>query len=68
MFVSRSLIAFSASCSWATSCSNSFSHPSTVYFRIPLPFAVSLSSPLLRVVGRQHSVLAVLSVKHELRL
>ena len=39
-----------------------------IHFRIPLPFVVSLSSPLLRVVGRQHSVLAVLSVKHELRL
>ena len=45
MFVSRSLIAFSASCSWATSCSNSFSHPPAVYFRFSLSFAVSLPSP-----------------------
>ena len=67
MFVSGSLKDFSASCSWAASCSNSFSHPPAVYFRISLPFVVSLSSPLLRVVGRQHSVLAVLSVEHELR-
>lgn len=68
MFVSRSLKVFSASCSWAASSSNSFSHPPTVYFRISLPFVFSLSSPLLHVVGRQHSVLAVLSVEHELRL
>lgn len=27
------------------SCFNSFSHPSTIYFRISLPFVVSLSSP-----------------------
>ena len=51
MFVFGSLKVFSASCSWAASCSNSFSHPPAVYFRIPLPFTVSLSSPLLRVVG-----------------
>lgn len=46
------------------------------HFRIPLPFIFAspcrLPSvcrlPLLRVVGRQHSVLTVLSVKHELRL
>ena len=47
-----------------------------IHFRIPLPFIFAylcrLPSvcrlPLLRVVGRQHSVLAVLSVEHELRL
>ena len=58
------------------SCSNSFSHPSAVHFRIPLPFIFAFLCrlpsvcrlPLLRVVGRQHSVLAVLSVEHELRL
>lgn len=36
---------FSASCSWATSCSNSFSHPPAVHFLFPLLFVVSLSSP-----------------------
>lgn len=50
------------------SCSNSFSHPSAVHFLFPLLFVVSLSSPLLRVVGRQHCVLAMLSVEYELRL
>lgn len=47
-----------------------------IHFRIPLPFIFAFLCrlpsvcrlPLLRVVGRQHSVLAVLSVKHELRL
>ena len=76
MFVFGSLKDFSASCSWAASSSNSFSHPSAVHFRIPLPFIFAFLCrlpsvcrlPLLRVVGRQHSVLAVLSVEHELRL
>ena len=76
MFVFGSLKVFSASCSWAASCSNSFSHPSAVHFRIPLPFIFAFLCrlpsvcrlPLLRVVGRQHSVLAVLSIEHELRL
>lgn len=47
-----------------------------IHFRIPLPFIFAFLCrlpsvcrlPLLRVVGRQHSVLAVLSVEHELRL
>ena len=67
MFVSRSLKDFSASCSWAASSSNSFSHPSAVHFLFPLLFVVSLSSPPPPCC-RQHSVLAVLSVEHELRL
>lgn len=66
MFVSRSLKAFSASCSWAASCSNLFSYPSAVHFLFPLLFVVSLSSPPPPCC-RQHSVLAVLSVEHELR-
>ena len=66
MFVSGSLKDFSASCSWAASCSNSFSYPSAVHFRISLLFVVSLSSPPPPCC-RQHSVLAVLSVEHELR-
>lgn len=66
MFVSRSLKDFSASCSWAASSSNSFSHPSAVHFLFPLLFVVSLSSPPPPCC-RQHSVLAVLSVEHELR-
>lgn len=49
------------------SCSNSFSHPSAVHFLFPLLFVVSLSSPPPPCC-RQHSVLAVLSVEHELRL
>ena len=44
MFISRSLKDFSASCSWAASCFNLFSHPSAVYFRIPLPFVISVLS------------------------
>ena len=68
MFVSRSLKVFSASCSWAPAV--------LIHFRIPLPFIFSFLCcllsvcrlPLLHVVGRQHSVLAVLSVEHELRL
>ena len=53
MFVSGSLIAFSASCSWAAM-------PAVpIHFRILLPFifaslfrfVVSLLSPLLRAVG-----------------
>ena len=53
MFVSRSLIAFSASCSWAAM-------PAVpIHFRIPLPFIFSFLCcllsvcrlPLLRVVG-----------------
>ena len=49
-----------------------------IHFRILLPFIFApfcrlssvccLSSPLLRVVGRQHCVLAMLSVEYELRL
>ena len=53
MFVSRSLIAFSASCSWAAM-------PAVpIHFRIPLPFIFAFLCrlpsvcrlPLLRVVG-----------------
>lgn len=44
MFVFGSLKDFSASCSWAASSSNSFSHPSAVYFRTLLPFVISVLS------------------------
>ena len=44
MFVFGSLKVFSASCSWAASSSNSFSHPSAVYFRTLLPFVISVLS------------------------